>query len=224
MNLRIDKKIETELKKQDPTWSVQLTVLAALILQLSLPDKFVVGPRYVLPFLEALLLLSLLTITRKITIVGGAIRKVNSIGLIVLISLANIYALERLSHALLVGGQVSDGHSLVRAAVNIYLTNVIVFALLYWELDGGGPLKRMRDNVRNRDFLFPQMATPQFGPAHWMPTFTDYLYVSATNATAFSPTDTMPLSRRAKMFMLVQSFVSLTTLGLVAARAVNILK
>ncbi len=224
MDLRKEKKFASRLNKQDPMWPVQLTIFGALILQLSLPDQFVAGPRFVLPFLEAVLLLSLLTTTRKIKLVGMAVRKVNAVSLIFLISVANLYALQRLSHELLVGGTVTDGHGLVKAAVNIYLTNVIVFALLYWELDGGGPLKRAVTSARNRDFLFPQMVTPEFAPPDWQPTFIDYLYVSATNATAFSPTDTMPLSRRAKMFMLVQSLASLTTIGLVAARAVNILK
>lgn len=224
MNLQKEKKIVTKLSRQDPMWPVQLTIFGALVLQLSLPDQFVAGPRFVLPVLEAILLLSLLTTTRKIKLVGAAVRKINAVSLIFLISIANLYALQRLSHELLVGGTVTDGHNLVKAAVNIYLTNIIVFALLYWELDGGGPLKRTFSSIRNRDFLFPQMVTPELVPAGWQSTFIDYLYVSATNATAFSPTDTMPLSRRAKMFMLVQSLASLTTLGLVAARAVNILK
>jgi hypothetical protein len=223
-NIETEEKVDPSISKHEAHWPIQLTVFAALLLQVSLPDKFVAGPRYALPVLEALLLVSLSTVTRKVKIVGAATRKANAIGLILLISVANIYALQSLSHELLAGGAVSDGRSLVRAAINIYLTNIIVFGLLYWELDGGGPLKRAWNSVHNRDFLFPQMATPQFGPTRWLPTFTDYLYVSATNATAFSPTDTMPLTRRAKAFMLVQSLVSLTTLGLVAARAVNILK
>ncbi len=215
--------INAKIRQEDPIWHVQLTILVALILQITLPDKFVAGPRYVLPFLETILLLSLLATTQRLALIKSALRRINIVGLIALISIANIYALQRLSHELLVGGKVSNGHALIRAAINIYLTNIIVFALLYWEVDGGGPLKRTWDNLRNRDFLFPQMTVPDLAPKNWIPRFVDYLYLSATNALAFSPTDTMPLSRAAKLLMLAQSLVSLTTLGLVAARAVNIL-
>ncbi len=220
--LKVDS-INARIHQEDPIWHVQLVILVALILQITLPDKFVAGPRYVLPFLEAVLLVSLLATAQKVTLVKSVVRRINTIGLIVLISVANIYALERLSHELLIGGRVSNGHALIRAAINIYLTNIIVFALLYWEIDGSGPLKRTWQELRNRDFLFPQMTTPDFAPLNWVPRFVDYLYLSATNALAFSPTDTMPLSRTAKLLMLGQSLVSLTTLGLVAARAVNIL-
>ncbi len=215
--------INAKIHQKDPIWHIQLTILVALILQITLPDKFVAGPRYVLPFLEGLLLLSLLATSQRVALLKSVLRRINIVGLIALISIANIYALQRLSHELLIGGKVSNGHALIRAAINIYLTNIIVFALLYWEIDGGGPLKRAWDNLRNRDFLFPQMTSPEFAPKNWVPRFVDYLYLSATNALAFSPTDTMPLSRAAKLLMLAQSLVSLTTLGLVAARAVNIL-
>ncbi len=208
----------------DPIWHVQLTVLFALLLQLTLPDKFVAGPRFVLPILEAFLVVSLYVTSKKIDLGNALLRKFNSITLIVLIALANVYALQRLAHTLLIGGKVEDGHGLILAAVNIFLTNIIVFALLYWETDAGGPIKRLVTDIRERDFSFPQMQNPELAPLKWMPNFVDYLYLSATNATAFSPTDTMPLTRIAKLFMLIQSLISLTTLALVASRAVNILK
>jgi hypothetical protein len=140
----------------------------------------------------------------------------------VLIGSANLYSLARVADQLLAGGRVSNGRELLLAAVNIYLTNVIIFGVFYWELDGGGPGHRRSLSHRERDFLFPQMLTPELGQG-WHPTVLDYLYVSATNATAFSPTDTMPLTRRAKALMLVQALASLAALALVAARAVNIL-
>ena len=208
----------------DPIWHIQLTVLLALLLQLALPDKFVAGPRFVLPVLEALLVLSLYITSKKIDLGKTLLRKFNSITLIIFIAIANVYALNRLAHALLVGGKVEDGHGLILAAVNIFLTNIIVFSLLYWEIDAGGPVKRLTSDIRERDFSFPQMQNPELAPLKWMPNFVDYLYLSATNATAFSPTDTMPLTRIAKLFMLAQSLISLTALALVASRAVNILK
>jgi uncharacterized membrane protein len=100
---------------------------------------------------------------------------------------------------------------------------VIVFGLWYFELDRGGPTKRHQQDHREPDFLFPQMATPGAGRPDWSPSFLDYLYVSFTNATAFSPTDTMPMTVAAKKLMGVQSVASLLTVALVAARAVNIL-
>jgi len=98
-----------------------------------------------------------------------------------------------------------------------------VFALWYWELDRGGPDARRRPRHRQPDFLFPQMVTPACAGPRWAPGFVDYLYVSFTNATAFSPTDTMPLTPWAKMLLLLQALASLLTVALVAARAVNIL-
>ncbi|GAC1501472.1 MAG: hypothetical protein NVS1B10_05670 [Candidatus Saccharimonadales bacterium] len=209
---------------KDPILYVQLTVLFALVLQLTLPDRFVAGPRFVLPVLEAFLVISLYVTSRKIDIKNYLLRRFNSITLIVLIAIANGYALQRLAHLLLAGSKVDDGHGLILAAVNIFLTNIIVFALLYWEIDAGGPDKRLTSDIRDRDFSFPQMQNPELAPKNWLPNFVDYLYVSATNATAFSPTDTMPLTRVAKIFMLTQSLISLTALALVASRAVNILK
>lgn len=209
---------------KDPIWHVQVTVLLALLLQVTLPDKFVAGPRFALPILEALLVISLYITSKKISLVNPLLRKFNAVTLIGLIALANVYALQRLAHQLLIGGRVADGHGLILTAVNIFFTNIIVFGLLYWEIDAGGPIKRIKADIRERDFSFPQMQNPELAPHNWMPNFVDYLYVSATNATAFSPTDTMPLTRIAKIFMLLQSLISLTTLALVASRAVNILK
>ena len=206
----------------DPIWHVQAAVVAALVLQLSLPDQFSAGPRAVLPLLEALLLLALVLSTPRLPVFESRLRRIVSIALIALVSLANVYALARVAQQLLAGGRISNGRELILAALNIYLTNVIAFGLWYWEMDGGGPGRRRARQVHERDFAFPQMTTPDLCKA-WHPTFLDYLYVSATNAMAFSPTDTLPLTLRAKMLMLLQSVASLTALALVAARAVNIL-
>lgn len=207
----------------EPLWHVQLAVLVALVLQLLLPVDFVAGPRYVLPVLEALLLTALVFTTPHQPIFRSVLRRVNALTLVALISLANIYALERLVHILLAGG-LTDGRALILTSINIYLTNIIIFALWYWELDGGGHGRRQAKAAAERDFLFPQMTSPALAPQGWRPVFMDYLYVSITNSTAFSPTDTLPLTQRAKLLMATQAFVSLVTIALVAARAVNILK
>ncbi len=146
--------------------------------------------------------------------------------LIALVNAANVISLILLVHDLLQGkanGKAIVGPQLLFSSLLIWLTNVLVFALWYWELDRGGPDERSHPDHRQPDFLFPQMATPQCTHATWSPSFMDYLYVSFTNATAFSPTDTMPLAPWAKALMLVQALASLLTIALVAARAVNIL-
>jgi uncharacterized membrane protein len=142
--------------------------------------------------------------------------------LISVVSLANVVSLALLVHYLLKGGR-AGGHALVLSGVVLWVTNVLTFALWYWELDRGGPVARALEDHSRPDFLFTQMTDPQWAPDGWLPGFVDYLYVSFTNATAFSPTDTMPLSRRAKMLMAVQALAALLTIGLVVARAVNIL-
>ncbi len=215
--------LRNKLHVRDPLWQVQLSLLVAIALQLVLPDKFVAGPRAILPTLEVILLASLIFTTPKEPIFRSLARRLNVVAFIALISVGNIYSLERVAQQLLAGGRITNGRELIIASINIYITNIIIFGLWYWELDGGGPGHRRRVAAHERDFLFPQMATPEIAAKNWQPTYIDYLYVSATNATAFSPTDTMPLSRRAKLLMLVQSVVSLITLALVAARAVNIL-
>jgi uncharacterized membrane protein len=144
-------------------------------------------------------------------------------GTIALVSAANVASIVLLIHLLLRGAS-ANASELLRAAVHMWAVNVLLFGLWYWQLDGGGPRERPSCAPANRDFLFPQQLEPIFADAGWHPMFLDYLYVSFTNAAAFSPTDTMPLSRWAKMLMLIQSAISLALAVMVIARAVNILK
>lgn len=210
--------------RREPLWFVRIVVIIAFILQLALPDRFVAGPKFLLPILELLLLFALFFTTPRQPIFRSLLRRVNALTLVALISIVNIYSVQQLVHELLVGGTIVDGQQLISTAFNIYMTNIIVFGLLFWELDGGGHGSRQTKEVHERDFLFPQMSTPSLESHAWRPSFMDYLYISITNATAFSPTDAMPLTRRAKILMAIQAFVSLITIALVAARAVNILK
>jgi uncharacterized membrane protein len=156
-------------------------------------------------------------------LIAAGIRRHASIALIALISIANAVALCLLLHQLLYGGGVS-GRTLLYASFDLWATNVIAFSLWYWELDGGGPVARHTHPEASRDFAFVQMTDPEVSAPHWMPDYIDYLYVAFTNSIAFSPTDTLPLTRTAKMLMLVQSAISAITVLFVAARAVNILK
>jgi uncharacterized membrane protein len=209
--------------ERDPVWHAQLAMLVAIGLQFALPDRFSVGSRYILPVIELLLLIALSVTTPKEPVFRSITRRVNAVLLIAIAAIANIYSLSQVANALLQGkNSATDGRQLIIVAINIYLTNIIIVGLWYWEMDGGGPGQRRRTDKHYKDFLFPQDQNEEKYPK-WRPTFIDYLYVSGTNAMAFSPTDTMPLSRRAKILMFVQATVSLIAIALVAARAVNVL-
>ena len=212
-------------------WPATVAVLVAILLQIKLPPivSHGLGPRWLLPSLEGLLALLLVVVNPGRITRDAARFRALGIALIALINLANVVSLVELLHALLYASpQVSQaaksdsGRTLIYASVPIWLTNIIVFGLWYWELDRGGPAERSVEDHGRPDFLFPQMATPA-SSGWWTPKFFDYLYTSFTNATAFSPTDTMPLTVWAKALMGLQSLASLLTVALVVSRAVNIL-
>jgi uncharacterized membrane protein len=205
-----------------PFWPTEATVIAALVLDLGLPNQLTIGPRWLLPVVEGLLVGGLLIASPRPDLKHAAARRQVAMGLIGLVSAVNLYSLGQLVHYLLQGGK-AHGHALLLAGAVLWGTNVLLFGLWYWELDRGGPVPRILKRDTLPDFLFPQMTTPEIAPAGWLPGLTDYLYVSLTNATAFSPTDTMPLTAMAKRLMAVQAVASLVTVGLVVARAVNIL-
>ena len=215
-------------------------IVAAAGLYADLPARFIVGhsaglysvARWVVPALTLLLLLALLLtapggrLVRSLDLTGHRVhltRRVLALAMIGLVSAANAASIVWLVH-LLVNGASANASTLLRAAVHMWSVNVLLFALWFWQLDGGGPAARPTCAPHRRDFLFPQQSDPALAGASWRPLFLDYLYVSFTNAAAFSPTDTMPLSRWAKMLMLVESAVSLTLGVMVVARAVNILR
>ena len=213
------------LERIDPFLGPQLVVGAAILLDLSLPDKLTLGPTWLLPSFEGVLLIGLMIATPHRRVRYSPTRRYIAMGLIGMVSLFNIVSLVLLSHYLLHHGtSSSEGRPLILAGIVLWVTNVLLFSLWYWELDRGGPLSRMETPEAMPDFLFPQMTEPRHAPAGWMPGLIDYLYVSFTNATAFSPTDTMPLTPFAKILMSLQSLTSLLTIGLVVARAVNILQ
>jgi uncharacterized membrane protein len=206
----------------EPVWPAQATVLSAIALQLTLPERLTVGPAWLLPALEGLLVIGLALASPHTLEYEHPRRKQVAIGMIAFVSAANIFSLVALSKHLL-HHEPAGGRELIIAGMLIWLTNFLIFALWYWELDRGGPGTRAAGNDTAPDFLFPQMSDDRIEPLEWRPKFIDYVYVSLTNATAFSPTDTMPLTPMAKSIMGVQSLVSLVTIGLIVSRAVNIL-
>jgi hypothetical protein len=150
-------------------------------------------------------------------------RRTFALALLGLVSLANALLVLAVI-ASLVRGTEKSGAQLLLKAVTVWATNVIAFGLWYWAFDRGGPVRRLRPSQPPPDFQFPQMENPQLAAPGWQPELLDYVYVSFTNAIAFSPTDAMPLSRWAKLLMLCESAISSVTVLLVAARAVNIFK
>ncbi len=208
--------------RRDPFWPAQLTVLAAIVLSLDLPSYLTIKNVWLIPSVEGVLLLALVATTPRAGRHRPQRRRV-ALGLVGLVSASNLLNLTLLIHRLL-HGHTSNGRELILAGVEIWITNVLLFTVWYWELDRGGPLARRLEQLQAPDFLFPQMTEQRLGGMDWRAGYVDYFYTSFTNASAFSPTDTMPLSPTAKMLMLVQSLTSLVTIGMVLARAVNILQ
>ncbi|MBV9919391.1 MAG: DUF1345 domain-containing protein [Pseudonocardia sp.] len=205
-------------------WPVAAAILVAIALQVALPDRLSLLNRWLLPMLELALLIALLiAVPRRFEKRSRPLR-VASLTLTALLSVANAWSAALLVIGLVAGTEGESAGPLLSAGAAIWLTNVIAFALWYWQFDRGGPAARAHAVHTLPDFQFAQMQTPQMAHPDWEPGFVDYLYLSFTNATAFSPTDVLPLSRWAKLTMLAQSLVSLVTVALVIARAVNILK
>jgi uncharacterized membrane protein len=201
-----------------------LAILVALALTFLRPTQMDVAPTWALPTVELVLLATLIIrdpgrIDRR-----TAGLRVVSIIVVGLLAVDALWATVRLITVLIEGGKTtSSAQTLLQAGGVVWASNVIVFALLYWELDGGGAAARVYRLRAHPDLAFPQQLTPEIAPPGWRPSFIDYLYLGLTNSTAFSPTDVMPLAPWAKIVMGCQSLMSLVILGLVVARAVNVL-
>jgi hypothetical protein len=219
--------------RHEPRWHASLAVIAAMALYITLPPRLTIGPVWAAPLLILVLLVPLSIFvphrhreTRRTRFLS-----------ILLIAIVNFFNLA--SVLLLVTGLFhpdrASTHSagvLLRTGGQIWATNILVFALWFWELDGDGPDARAHANtateITNADFLFPQMQMTIAGGGNqtcidplWKPQFLDYLYLGFTNATAFSPTDVMPLSRWAKTLMTIEAVISLITIAIIIARAIN---
>jgi len=212
-----------------------IAVLVAIALYALLPEPLLLLPRLLIPVLGLLLLIALIVVNPTRLTRQSRLSRLASLGLVVLIGLANTVSLVLLLRGLL-ASEVQNGRSLLVAALQVWLTNVIVFGLAYWELDRGGPVTRTqkpRDQIPPADFRFSQdenhdnvseVAAGSSKNSGWVPALHDYLYVSLTNSTAFSPTDTMPLTGRAKLLMGVEATSALIVSVLVISRGVGILQ
>jgi len=205
---------------REPRWPAFIAMLAASGVYLALPEPLSVGPSWLLLAIMVLLMIPIAIsnrrgdykVTRVLTFTGNA-----------LITLAMIASL-----GLLVQGiprHLESPQALLRSAIALWVTNVLIFALWYWKLDCGGPVRRehRQGSMANNGFLFPQMMGREGRDSAWTPHFVDYLFLAFNTSTAFSPTDTAVLARWAKLLTMLQSLISLTIIALLAARAVNIL-
>lgn len=210
------------LDRWSPFWAPQAVVAAAIVLQFALPARLSLGPSWLLPGVEALLLVGLIFFSPHEKVRHSPLRRHIAITLIAIVSAVNVFSLALLVHYMLHGHP--KGNALMFSGIALWGTNVLLFALWYYEIDRGGPVARMDDEPYLPDFLFVQMTDDaKVNVVHdWKPGLTDYLYLSFTNAAAFSPTDTMPLTAMAKWLMSGQACVSLVIVLLVVSRAVGI--
>ena len=204
---------------REPRWPAFVAMLAAAGVYLALPAPLSLGPSWLLLVVIVLLLIPIVVsyrrghhnVTRILTLTANLI-----------ITIAMIASLIHLVRG--IPQHLETPKALLRSASALWIANILVFALWYWKLDAGGPLRRERPlGLMNSSFLFPQMLRREDEDQSWTPHFVDYLFLAFNTSTAFSPTDTAVLSRRAKLGMMVQSLISLTIIALLAARAVNIL-
>jgi len=206
-------------------WPMAAAVVATIVFTMLIPSDIRLFPFWLVPSVEALLLVALIagdpgTINKR-----SKQLRVFSIVLVGLLAVAALVSTVLLVIALIDGnGKLNSAASLLAAGGIVWACNVLAFALLYWEIDGGGAAMRVHERPAYADFAFVQHVNPDLAPPGWRPRFVDYFYLSVTNATAFSPTDTMPLTPRAKMAMALQAVSSILILGLVIARAVNVLQ
>lgn len=208
----------------EPRWPVSIAIAAAVGLQFTIPRRLEFHPHWLLPAVASLLLVALVAVNPKRIDRESKVLRRASMLMIGVLTFANAWSAVKLIRGLVEGTEGHTAGPLLATGGAIWLTNVIIFSLWYWEFDRGGPVARAHATADHLDFLFPQMSSPELAPPDWEAAFADYFYLSFTNATAFSPTDVLPLSRWAKMAMLAQSAVSLSMGALVIARAVNILK
>ncbi len=220
-----DKKLEVNKtkpvpggKRGRPRWPLFAALVVFGVLYSFLPDDLRIGPSLLIWPLMLLLVTAFYFAHQR------GMHQINhylAIGAAVVVTLLLISSVILLVTLLIT--KKEKAVTLLGNAAIIWSTNIIVFAIWYWLVDGGGPLRRHSDHHETSDFLFPQMAAGGPGGANWMPDFIDYLFLAFNTSTAFSPTDTAVLSRRCKLLMMVQATISLIVVGILAARAINIL-
>ena len=199
-------------------------IAVSVTLRITDPNREAIGPDWLIPGIEVGMLVALLAADpARIVQRAKWLRRV-SLSLTLALSVIAVVSTIVLITDLIEGGKSTDsaGNLLASGAV-IWLGNCLVFSLIYWQLDGGGPLARYRNEHAYPDFAFTQLINPDLASAEWRPQYTDYLVLGLTTNTAFSPTDVMPMAQWTKLTMALQALISLVVLGLVISRAVNVL-
>ena len=208
----------------EPRWPPALAVAAVLVILAVLPHRLRPFPSW-FPYILGLAVLGPMAAVA----VGGArerwlrTERILGIFFFVVAAAATLASLAILIRAMIYRSAETSGLQLLTTSVAQWVTNVLVFSLLYWQIDRGGPEARANHVSMKPDWLFPQQGAQEDVPAGWHPTFVDYLFLGYVTATAFSPTDVLPLTARAKLLMMLESSISLVTLAVVAARAINVL-
>lgn len=202
-----------------PLWEAIAGMLVVGVLYALLPQKLLIGPGWLLLIIEAFFLVPLIVtvMTRN-----GLLHRATRPLIFTLLGVLTLAVASGITLLILTLPVVKLGTTLLRAAVLLWCSNVLVFGLWYWQLDGGGPVKRYLSDHQAADFMFPQQSPTTPDKAGWAPRFMDYLFLSFTGATALSPADTFPLTRPAKALMMVEALLSMTIVVLLAGRAVNI--
>jgi hypothetical protein len=207
----------------EPRWPMAAAVLAATALYAGTPHGGRIPGWWIGPLLQLVLLVVLIfqdpgRIDRR----SPGLHRL-MVALLVVMTIGTVASVTVLAVDILAGVSGVTATVLLGRGASIWFENVIVFSLWYWQFDRGGPAERAAGSAVPPSFAFPENATPELAPAGWRPAYPDYLYLAYTNATAFSPTDTLPVRRWAKLTMMVQSTTSLVIAILVLARAINIL-
>jgi uncharacterized membrane protein len=207
----------------EPRWPMATAVLAATILYVGTPHRGRVPGWWIFPIVQLVLLgLLIAQDPGRIDRRSVTLRRL-MVALLVVMTAGTVLGVVVLAYDILVTVKGVTATVLLGRGAAIWVANVIIFSLWYWEFDRGGPAERAAGSPVAASFAFPENATPELAPAGWRPAYPDYLYLAFTNATAFSPTDTLPLRRWAKLTMMVQSALSLVIAILVIARAINVL-
>ena len=214
----------TQIRRIESRWLVSLAVIAVFVLLILLPGRVRVFPIWVGCVLVSALIVPMVALS-----LSSEKRRwlhIEAATTLVFILITGFALLDNLQFLIshMVRGHVKlSGFTLLTSSIAIWTTNVLIFSLAYWRIDRGGPEARASQASTKPDWLFPQVTSPDLAPNGWCPSFVDYVFLAFCTATAFSPTDALPLTSRAKALMMFESVLSLVTIIIIIARAINIL-
>jgi hypothetical protein len=218
------KKVPAQALRIEPRWPVALAIVAVIFLVVLMPERIRLFPAW-FPYVVGIALIVPMVAVGLTAEKARWLRVERTIMLlfVVVMGVGTLVNLVNLIGTMVRRSAEIGGVQLLTSSIAAWVTNVLTFSLLYWQIDRGGPEARVNNASTRPDWLFPQTGAPEDAPPDWRPTFVDYLFLGFSTATAFSPTDALPLTSRAKMLMMLESTISLVTIVVVASRAINIL-